>query len=105
MDKLPNNKFPGNPGIMCDGRAFTDYRPNVDINNGLSSKFLGHHHNDHLYRQYLTKNGQNIMDDNYERTFQKVKCRNCHSRAYVGNMIPGKPESFLEFAARPKNLM
>ena len=39
MDKAPNNKFPGNPGIMNDGRFFTDYRPKADVNANLSGSF------------------------------------------------------------------
>ena len=46
-ERIPNNKYRGSPGIMNDGRIFTDYRPNVLVNEELSEKSLGHHHQDH----------------------------------------------------------
>ena len=32
MFRIPNPHFPGAPARLSDGRAFTDYRPNCDIN-------------------------------------------------------------------------
>jgi len=108
MDKAPNNKFPGNPGIMNDGRFFTDYRPKADVNAELNKKFLGHHHNDHLYRQYLTANGKNIIDESFYKLCQLSKCRNFNSQGL--NELPGHDKcddtaAYIDFVARPKNLM
>jgi hypothetical protein len=32
MFRIPNPHFPGAPARLSDGRTFTDYRPNCDIN-------------------------------------------------------------------------
>jgi len=110
MDRASNNKFPGNPGIMADGRLFTNYTRNVDYTQLMNQKYLGHHHNDHLLRQYLTHNGQNIMDENFLRISENTKCRNVHSKKLGHNAKdsarPGNNDSaFIDFVARPKNLM
>ena len=102
MDKAENNKFPGNPGIMADGRLFTDYRPNRDICHEIDWNALGHHHNDHLTRQYFTANGQNLMNKNYKDTEIKCKCNNINSQNYVE---PTERTSILDYVARPKNMM
>ena len=110
MDKALNNKFPGNPGIMCDGRLFTDYHPNVTVNEKLDKKYLGHHHNDYLYRQFLIKNGKNLMDQDYQNVEENVRCKNIHSQKYTANGLPGHSKcddtsAYIDFVARPKNLM
>lgn len=106
MNKAPNNRFPGNPGIMNDGRFFTDYRPKADINDELNKKFLGHHHNDHLYRQYLINNGKNICDENFYKLCQLAKCRNCHSQGLQNGYDKcDDTATYMDFVARPKNLM
>jgi hypothetical protein len=51
------------PGIIQDGRFFTDYSPNsvlndkIKINNGISSNTK--------YKEYLTKNATSIMSNNF----------------------------------------
>ena len=110
MDPASNNKFPGNPGIMCDGRLFTDYRPSVDVNEQLDTKYLGHHHNDYLYRQYLTHNGKNLIDQEYQTVAHNVKCKNINSQKYTETGLPGvsscdDTSAYIDFVARPKNLM
>ena len=104
MNKAENNKFPGNPGVMCDGRCFTEYRPCRDIVQEIDNNALGHHHNDHLTRQFLTANGKNLMDKNFQRTTDQMKCRNIHSQRFTDQDV-SKMSSLLDYVARPKNLM
>jgi len=114
MDRASNNKFPGNPGIMADGRLFTNYTRGVDYNQLLNQKFLGHHHNDHLFRQYLTHNGKNIIDEDLLRVSENTKCSNIHSKKLGHNIKDGHAQevrpsnnnsAYIDFVARPKNLM
>ncbi len=60
-----NNKYPGFPPLMNDGRAvIAAYQPEADINNqllkqsGVTSNFE--------YRQYLIHNATDIMRRNFE---------------------------------------
>jgi hypothetical protein len=58
-----NNMTIPYPGIIQDGRFFTDYSPNsvlndsIKINNGISSNTK--------YKEYLTKNATSIMSANF----------------------------------------
>lgn len=104
MDKAENPKFPGNPGLMCDGRLFTDYRHRDEQNQEINNQALGHHHNDHLYRQYLTANGQNLMDRNLQKAEMHAKCRNINSQNFLEE-VHSDVSSLLDYVARPKNLM
>lgn len=58
-----NNMTIPYPGIIQDGRFFTDYSPNsvlndsIKINNGISSNTK--------YKEYLTKNANSIMSANF----------------------------------------
>ena len=68
-----NNKYPGCPPRMADGRHFTDYRPNTDINNmiRMNNDII----NNYTYRNFLTDNAEKIMKIN-----DKLSCdRNCCS--------------------------
>ena len=109
MDKTPNNKFQGNPGIMNDGRLFTDHRPNRDIVDEINQRALGHNHQDHMLRQYLQKNAKSLMDSNYTKTLHHTHCKDCYRPQNVGELIPGAnyfdEKAFLDFVARPKNMM
>jgi len=104
LSKAENNRFPGNPGIMSDGRTFTDYRPSVDVNYQLDHNALGHHHNDYLYRQYLIANSKNLADQNYQWTQDRLKNRNIHSQGFTQTIDSDHTASLLDFIARPKNL-
>ena len=66
-----NNKYPDCPPRMDDGRHFTDYRANTDINNmiRLNNEII----NNFTYRNFLTDNAEKIMKIN-----DKLSCdRNC----------------------------
>ena len=45
---------------MADGRIFTDYRPNVDLNNDIKGCLLAKNENE--YREKIQKKGMNILD-------------------------------------------
>lgn len=66
-----NNKYPDCPPRMADGRHFTDYRPNTDINNMI--KINNNLVNTFSYRNFLTDNAEKLMSLN-----DKMNCdRNC----------------------------
>ena len=47
---------------MADGRSFTDYRPNDDLNNMV--KVENNLQNSHEYRKFLTNNAMAFMERN-----------------------------------------
>ena len=67
--KSSNNKFFNAAARMSDGRNFTDYRPNHEINkhiidnNGIA--------NMHNYRMFLSRNTEEIIKRNKEYIFSK----------------------------------
>jgi len=72
-----NNKYLDCPAIMSDGRAFTDYRPSstvddmIRLSNNVMSNFE--------YRQFLTNNGDSIMQINNKYLENKLGCGNCNT--------------------------
>jgi hypothetical protein len=66
-----NSVYPGFPPIMMDGRSITaSYQPEAVLNNSLI-KELGIQSN-WEYRNYLTKNGVDIMKYNYRESSNDV---------------------------------
>ena len=59
--KVPNNKYNDCPALMADGRQFTDYRANSQINmNVMEKKNLM---SNYEYRNFLIKNGNSMIDN------------------------------------------
>jgi len=57
---------------MSDGRTFTDYRPNCILNNIIRTQNKAE--NSYEYRQYLIRNGDNLIDINNEYITKKNSC-------------------------------
>ena len=55
-----NNVYQNLPAFMSDGRIFTDYRPNVDLNNDIKGCLVASNENE--YREKIQTNGMNILD-------------------------------------------
>jgi hypothetical protein len=72
-----NNKYLDCPAIMSDGRTFTDYRPSstvddmIRLSNNVMSNFE--------YRQFLTNNGDSIMQINNKYLENKLGCSGCNA--------------------------
>ena len=56
---------------MHDARQFTDYKPNILLNN------VSHGMTSEKYRQYLTHNAIDIMRINDLCTFEHSGCKGC----------------------------
>ncbi len=84
LSKLPdyfrvsNNKYPDCPAIMDDGRAFTDYRSSCFMNNMLKVK--NNIRNSYEYRQFLIRNGEQVMNDIRLYNIKKSSCRPCDAK-------------------------
>jgi len=66
-----NNKYPGFPPIMSDGRAVTaSWQPEAVINESLIKD--NHIESNWEYRQYLTKNANAIMESNFRESCNDV---------------------------------
>jgi hypothetical protein len=74
-NKTSNNKYFDCPARMDDGRAFTDYRPNSDVNDMI--RYSNNMMSSYEYRQFLINNGDKIMEVNNKYTNDKLGCNNC----------------------------
>lgn len=83
-----NNKFFNSPSRMADGRLFTDYRPNNEMNRFIedSNKIK----NTHDYRIFLSRNGEALIEKNREYIFLKNGQNKCMKPYEVGTMLPEK---------------
>ena len=74
-NKTSNNKYFDCYARMDDARAFTDYRPSVDVDNMLrkSNNVMSSYD----YRQFLIHNADNIIIANNEYTRNTVECTSC----------------------------
>ena len=68
--RTSNNKFFNAPPMMADGRNFTDYRPQCDVNNGLINE--NKLPNSHEYRMFLTQNAEKLMAVNTNTIMSKM---------------------------------
>ena len=72
-NKTSNNKYFDCPALMEDGRAFTDYRPNIDDTIRIQNRVF----DSYSYRQFLIHNGLNIMKINNQQNEMKNGCSAC----------------------------
>lgn len=77
MDRTVNNKHQTSPAIMCDGRSFTDYRPScyVDTMIANANRIQG----SNQYREFLMKNGLQLMKVNDKYVEEKLSHRMCNN--------------------------
>ena len=73
--KTTNNRYFTCPPRMADGRHFTDYRPQCDVNNLMVSN--NRIMNSNEYRQFLIQNADSLMDMNRAYTVQMNSCGPC----------------------------
>lgn len=106
-----NNRFPGNPPIMSDGRLFTDYRPHHDMERDIMVQYLPNSNpNYDEYRQFLNTNADEVKDNAYLKAWHASRCRNCYSKqmkntGHEGTTIRNIFDDILNVIAKPKNLM
>ena len=84
--RTSNNKFFNAPPRMADGRNFTDYRPQCDVNNGLINE--NKLPNSHEYRMFLTQNAEKLMDVNTKHNYVKNGIFKCKEPYEIGTMLP-----------------
>ena len=94
-----NNQYAGCPPRMADGRSFTDYRPRCIANFAVAGgdAFAGANiegnydlPNSYEYRQYLVKNGSDIMANNRQQAYQNNACGPCKNPYNDGTMLAEK---------------
>ena len=83
-----NNKFFNSPSRMADGRLFTDYRPNAEMNRFIEG--TNKIKNTHDYRLFLSRNGESLIEKNKEYIFLKNGQNNCMKPYHIGTMLPEK---------------
>lgn len=87
--KTSNNKYFDCPARMSDGRHFTDYRPNCDLEhelrqeNNVMSSFE--------YRNFLQSNAEQILNVNRKKACRQNCCGgSCKENFNNGTMLPEK---------------
>ena len=83
-----NNKFFNSPSRMADGRIFTDYRPNFEMNRYIESG--NKLKNTHDYRMFLSRNGEKLIQKNQEYIYLKSGMGRCMEPYHIGTMLPEK---------------
>lgn len=86
--KSSNNKFFNSASRMSDGRNFTDYRPNHEINRHIISN--NKISNTHNYRMFLSRHAEEIIKRNKDYIFLKNGLFNCKDPYKTGTMLPEK---------------
>ena len=86
--KSSNNKFFNAPSRMSDGRLFTDFRPNAEMNRYIESS--NKIKNTHDYRSFLSRHGEQIIQKNRDYIFLKNGQNKCKKPFHVGTMLPEK---------------
>ena len=84
--KSSNNRFFNSAARMSDGRLFTDNRPNFEINNHLINN--NDLKNMHEYRNFLSRNTEEIIKRNQDYIYLKNGLFNCKKPFKVGTMLP-----------------
>ena len=84
--KSSNNKFFNSSARMSDGRSFTDYRPNHEINRHIISN--NNIENIHNYRMFLNRNADEIIKRNKNYIYMKNGIFNCKEPYEIGTMLP-----------------
>ena len=86
--KTSNNRFFNSSARMSDGRNFTDYRPNVEMNAHIinNSKLA----NMHDYRMFLNRSAENIIKKTNEYMFMKNGSFDCVKPFETATMLPEK---------------
>ena len=77
LNQGTNNKYFSCPAQMADGRIFTDYEPNCELNNTIQ----GEHQikNSYVYRQYLINNAESLIDRNRTVNAAQNGCSACQN--------------------------
>ena len=106
-----NNRFPGNPPVMNDGRLFTDYRSHHDIQQELINNHFPNGNPDYeQYRQYLNDHANELKDSAYLKSWYNTRCRNCnsqqqHNASNEGTTMRNTQTDIINIIAKPKNIM
>ena len=74
---MSDNKYLNSPPMrMNDGRAFTDYRPNCDVNNQY--RVNNSIPNSYQYRLFMTNNAEKIMQNDRMNTCKNLTISEVH---------------------------
>ena len=90
--RTSNNKHFASPPRMADGRHFTDYRANYNLNNqiktdnGVANSFE--------FKAFLCDNGNNIRELNKKHAFNKNGVKEFVPPYETGTMLPEKHNFF-----------
>lgn len=78
----PNNDSVSMPGIVSDGRMFTNYIPNSMLNETIKKK--NNIRSNEEYRRFLVNNTEEVMRQNYEQYSVQNKTEYEHEQVNHG---------------------
>lgn len=84
--KSSNNKFFNSSARMSDGRLFTDYRPNHEVNKHIINN--NNITDTHNYRMFLITNAEEIIKRNRNYIYLKNGIYDCKQPYKTGTMLP-----------------
>lgn len=84
--KTSDNKYKECAPRMSDGRHFTDYRPNCDVNSFIRTD--NNVQNSFDYRLFLQNNAESLMNKNREISTKKNLCKPCDQENFASTMLP-----------------
>lgn len=106
--KTPNNLNVPYPGILSDGRLFTDYSPSSIMNDSI--KKINGITDNNVYRDYLVKNTNMIMRNNMNNStkenlsyIQKIQNQN-NNGPYLYQTIDDSNKPYGYENSVPKNI-
>jgi hypothetical protein len=86
--KTSDNKYKECAPRMADGRHFTDYRPNCEVNTFIRSD--NNIKNSFDYRTFLQTNAETLMNKNRDISTKKNYCKPCDQENFESTMLPEK---------------
>lgn len=82
---MSDNKYLSSPPMrMNDGRAFTDYRPNCDVNNQY--RVNNNIPNSYQYRLFMTNNAEKIMENDRLNTCKFLTINEVHPNVQLDEL-------------------
>jgi hypothetical protein len=93
--RLTDNRHWNSPARMSDGRSFTNYKSSGLIAKEIQDR-IGIDKGKQTYRDYLQKNGSNLLEEERMKSFANVFTSNVWANGYV----PPPPKHTIEASKR-----
>lgn len=86
--RATNNKYKSCPALMSDGRGFTDYRSNRQVNDSLRSDM--NIISSHNFREFLIRHSDKLLETERKNANLMSGCNQCVKPYDQGTMLTEK---------------